>query len=591
MRIKHVVVWILFIIMVSTVMVTFYPHVSNEISYSTFMNDVGSHRISNIVIYPDNIIEGTYYGGKQFSLLLPRQASGIIDKLHSLGVDVRSASNSDYSISLFAIIFCAALIYIIYRGSKGNGNNSSTSTGLGIGFGKSNIKPSKKSEVKFEDIGGMQEVKEEILEVEDYLSNPEKYKKLGAKMPKGMLLSGEPGTGKTMLAKALSNAAKVPFYYMSGSDFIELFVGVGASRVRELFKKARQNAPCIIYIDEIDSVAKKRERGIGGGHDERDQTLNQLLAEMDGFDTNLGIIVVGATNRPEILDPALLRPGRMDRILYIPKPDRKGREQIIVASSKNIPLGSDIDITKIARMTGGFTGADIANLLNEASIAAAREGSPRVSSRHIDSARDKVRLGLKRSIILTEKDRKIIAYHEAGHAVVALFSPEADPIEKLDLTPRGNALGMVVTMPDSDAVFSSKKQYETRIAILFAGRLSEEKYFGKENVTAGAVSDIEQVDIITEKMVMEYGMGDITGRFKGNDNISEESRSIIDQDIKNIQNRCELRARNIIEKHHNLIENIATAALEEHTLSGEKLLLMKNAHLDSRGWKEDIWEN
>ena len=462
-------------------------------------------------------------------------------------------------------------------------------SGKAMGFGKSKAKllTERHGRVTFEDVAGVDEAKDDLVEIVDFLKDPHKFQRLGGKIPKGALLVGPPGTGKTLLARAIAGEANVPFFTISGSDFVEMFVGVGASRVRDMFEQAKKNAPCIIFIDEIDAVGRHRGAGLGGGNDEREQTLNQLLVEMDGFEANEGVILIAATNRPDVLDPALLRPGRFDRQIVVPNPDVQGREKILKVHMRNVPLAPDVDAKTIARGTPGFSGADLSNLVNEAALLAARRNKRIVTQSEFEEAKDKVMMGAeRRSMAMSEDEKRLTAYHEAGHALVAMNVPKSDPVHKATIIPRGRALGMVMQLPEGDRLSMSYTQMTSRLAIMMGGRIAEELTFGKENVTSGAQSDIEQATRLARAMVTRWGYSDELGTvaygenqeevFLGHSvsrtqNISEETSQKIDQEVKRLVFDGLTTARRILtEKNHDLVA-LAQGLLEYETLSGEEI--------------------
>jgi cell division protease FtsH len=458
-----------------------------------------------------------------------------------------------------------------------------------MGFGKSKAKllTEHKGRKTFEDVAGVDEAKDELSEVVEFLKDPGKFQRLGGKIPKGALLVGPPGTGKTLLARAVAGEAGVPFFSISGSDFVEMFVGVGASRVRDMFEQAKKNAPCIIFIDEIDAVGRHRGAGVGGGNDEREQTLNQLLVEMDGFESNEGIILIAATNRPDVLDPALLRPGRFDRQVVVPNPDVGGREKILRVHMKDVPLAADVNVRTIARGTPGFSGADLANLVNEAALTAARKDRRMVTHRDFEDAKDRVLMGAeRRSMAMNEEEKRLTAYHEGGHAIVAINVKMADPVHKATIVPRGQALGMVMQLPEGDRYSMKYQQMVDRIAIMAGGRVAEELIFGKENITSGASSDIQQATKLARRMVTQWGFSDVLGTvaygeneqevFLGHSvarsqNVSEETARIIDAEVKKLVTSGWDEARKILKKKAADLETLAQALLEYETLSGEEI--------------------
>ena len=461
--------------------------------------------------------------------------------------------------------------------------------GKAMGFGKSRARllTEKHGRVTFNDVAGIDEAKEELQEVVEFLKHPQKFQQVGGRIPKGVLLVGPPGTGKTLLARAIAGEANVPFFTISGSDFVEMFVGVGASRVRDMFEQAKKHAPCIVFIDEIDAVGRHRGAGLGGGNDEREQTLNQLLVEMDGFEANEGVILIAATNRPDVLDPALLRPGRFDRQVVVPNPDVLGRERILQVHMKKVRVGPDVDARVIARGTPGFSGADLANIVNEAALLAARAGKRMVSMIDFEAAKDKVMMGAeRRSMVMTEDEKKLTAFHEAGHALVGHFSPASDPIHKATIIPRGRALGMVMRLPEGDRISVSREKLEADIAVAMGGRVAEELIFGHDKVTAGASSDIEQATKIARHMVTHWGMSDKLGPiaygenqqevFLGHSvtqtkNVSEETAQLIDSEIRELVDTGYDKARNLITDNIDRLNDLANALLEHETLTGDEI--------------------
>ena len=462
-------------------------------------------------------------------------------------------------------------------------------TGKAMGFGKSKARMLTESSkrVTFEDVAGVEEAKEEVEEIVDFLKDPQRFQRLGGKIPRGALLVGPPGTGKTLLARAIAGEANVPFFTISGSDFVEMFVGVGASRVRDMFEQAKKNAPCIVFIDEIDAVGRHRGAGLGGGNDEREQTLNQLLVEMDGFEDNEGVIIVSATNRPDVLDPALLRPGRFDRQIVVPNPDVTGREKILKVHMRNVPLAPDVKAMTIARGTPGFSGADLANLVNEAALLAARRGKKIVAMQEFEDAKDKVMMGPeRRSMVMSEKEKELTAYHEAGHALMTFNVPDTDPIHKATIIPRGRALGMVMQLPESDKLSQSREQMHSRLAVMMGGRVAEEQIFGYDKVTSGASSDISQATKLARAMVTEWGMSDKLGPLAYGDNqqevflghsvaqtqnISEETAELIDAEIRRIVDEAYELTKNVLHDKADDLHKIAQALIEYETLTGDEL--------------------
>jgi cell division protease FtsH len=466
--------------------------------------------------------------------------------------------------------------------------------GKAMGFGKSRARllTEKLGRVTFDDVAGIDEAKVELEEIVEYLRDPQKFQRLGGKIPKGCLLVGPPGTGKTLLARAIAGEANVPFFTISGSDFVEMFVGVGASRVRDMFEQGKKNAPCIIFIDEIDAVGRHRGAGLGGGNDEREQTLNQLLVEMDGFEANEGVILIAATNRPDVLDPALLRPGRFDRQVVVPNPDILGREKILKVHMRKVPLAPDVDARVIARGTPGFSGADLANLVNEAALLAARSGKRVVTMIDFESAKDKVLMGAeRRSMVMTEDEKELTAYHEAGHALVGLFVPGNDPLHKVTIIPRGRALGVTMNLPERDRYGFKFRELTARLAMTYGGRIAEELIYGPENVTTGASSDIQQATAMARAMVTEWGMSDKLGRLRYVDNqeevflghsvtrsqtISGETAKMIDQEVRRIIEEAETKARDVLTEHMDDLHKVAKGLLEYETLTGPEVQALIN---------------
>jgi cell division protease FtsH len=458
-----------------------------------------------------------------------------------------------------------------------------------MSFGKSRAKLQGEDQVKvtFADVAGVEEAKEEVSELVEFLRNPGKFQKLGGHIPRGVLMVGSPGTGKTLLARAIAGEAKVPFFSISGSDFVEMFVGVGASRVRDMFEQAKKHAPCIIFIDEIDAVGRHRGAGLGGGHDEREQTLNQLLVEMDGFEGGEGVIVIAATNRPDVLDPALLRPGRFDRQVVVPLPDIRGREAILKVHMRKIPLAEDVNARVIARGTPGFSGADLANLVNEAALFAARDNAKAVSMDHLDRAKDKILMGAeRRSMVMSEKEKRLTAYHEAGHAIVGRLVPEHDPVYKVTIIPRGRALGVTMFLPEQDKYSVSRKQLESQLAALFGGRVAEEIVFGKENVTTGAANDIERATTIARNMATRWGLTEKLGPLAYSEDedevflgrsitqhkhMSDETARLIDEEVRRIVEDAHELARSLLEIHLDRLHLMANALMKYETIDGEQI--------------------
>ncbi|MFQ5959326.1 MAG: ATP-dependent zinc metalloprotease FtsH, partial [Alphaproteobacteria bacterium] len=483
-----------------------------NLAFSDFLADVEQGRVRDVTIQ-GNAINGYYQDGRPFNTYAPDDAN-LVDRLTAKGVRISAAPNEEnvptlvnILVSWFPMLLLIGVWIFFMRQMQSGG-------GKAMGFGKSRAKllTEKIGRVTFDDVAGIDEAKEELEEVVEFLKNPQKFQRLGGKIPKGVLLVGPPGTGKTLLARAIAGEANVPFFTISGSDFVEMFVGVGASRVRDMFDQGKKNAPCIIFIDEIDAVGRHRGAGLGGGNDEREQTLNQLLVEMDGFESNEGVILIAATNRPDVLDPALLRPGRFDRQVVVPNPDILGREKILKVHMRKVPLAPDVEPRIIARGTPGFSGADLANLVNEAALLAARLGKRVVTMSEFEAAKDKVMMGTeRRSMVMTDEEKKLTAYHESGHAIVALHCPASDPIHKATIIPRGRALGMVMRLPEGDRISISREKLDADIAVAMGGRIAEELVFGADKVTSGAASDIQMATKMARAMVTQFGMSDKLG--------------------------------------------------------------------------------
>ena len=519
----------------------------------------------------------------------PPTIPNLIPNLSKRGVQINAKPPDDEVPSLFGILISwfpmllliAVWIFFMRQMQSGGGK--------AMGFGKSRARllTEKTGRVTFDDVAGIDEAKQELEEIVEFLRDAGKFQRLGGKIPKGCLLVGPPGTGKTLLARAIAGEANVPFFTISGSDFVEMFVGVGASRVRDMFEQGKKNAPCIIFIDELDAVGRHRGAGLGGGNDEREQTLNQLLVEMDGFESNEGVILIAATNRPDVLDPALLRPGRFDRQVVVPNPDILGREKILKVHMRKVPTAPDVDPRVIARGTPGFSGADLANLINEAALLAARSGNRMVTMTEFESAKDKVLMGTeRRSMVMTEDEKKLTAYHEAGHAVVTLNVPKADPLHKVTIIPRGRSLGVTMSLPERDRYAYSKLELESLLAIMFGGRIAEELIFGPENVTTGAGNDIQQATERARRMVTEWGFSDKLGPLRYTDNeeevflghsvartqtISDATAGLIDEEVRRLIDEAESTARTILTEKGEDLELVAQGLLEYETLSGEEV--------------------
>ncbi|HET9741495.1 MAG TPA: ATP-dependent zinc metalloprotease FtsH, partial [Terriglobales bacterium] len=544
-----------------------------EIAFSRFMQDVDHGDVADVTMSGTEV-HGKYKNNSGFHTVVPTNYPDMIKDLRDKGVNITVKDNSGMSwpsilLNLSPFILFAALWFVLIRQMQTGGNKA-----LSFGKSRARLLSMQQKKVTFKDVAGVDEAKEELKEIIEFLREAQKFQKLGGRIPKGVLLVGPPGTGKTLLARAVAGEANVPFFSISGSDFVEMFVGVGASRVRDLFEQGKKNAPCIIFIDEIDAVGRHRGAGLGGGHDEREQTLNQLLVEMDGFESNEGVILVAATNRPDVLDPALLRPGRFDRRVVVARPDVRGREEILRVHTRKIPIADDVDLSILARGTPGFSGADLANMVNEAALNAARQNRKAVYMYDFELAKDKVLMGAERkSMLLTDHEKKVTAYHESGHALVAAMRQYADPLHKVTIIPRGMALGVTMQLPIDDKHTYSKEYLETRLAIMMGGRVAEEIFLGQ--MTTGAGNDIEQASDLARRMVCEFGMsslGPVTfGKkeeqiFLGREisqhrDYSEETAIRIDEEVKRIISTAYSRARAIIEKYSNAMVRVAEELL------------------------------
>jgi cell division protease FtsH len=558
---------------------------SSTRSYTQFVQAVESGAVTDVTVDGEKV----YYSGadnRNYMTVVPGDAE-VTDLLMNNGVSVEARPQEQSGFTTFLLGLLPFLLLIgvwIYFMNRMQGGGK----GGAMGFGKSKAKllTEKHGRVTFDEVAGIDEAKDELEEIVEFLRNPQKFSRLGGKIPKGALLVGPPGTGKTLLARAIAGEAGVPFFTISGSDFVEMFVGVGASRVRDMFEQAKKNAPCIVFIDEIDAVGRSRGAGYGGGNDEREQTLNQLLVEMDGFEANEGIIIVAATNRPDVLDPALLRPGRFDRQVQVPNPDIKGREKILGVHARQVPLGPDVDLRIIARGTPGFSGADLANLVNEAALMAARVGRRFVTMLDFENAKDKVMMGSeRRSMVMTEDEKKLTAYHEAGHAIVGLNVPQHDPIHKATIIPRGRALGLVLSLPERDQLSVTYTKYKSQLAMAMGGRVAEELIFGYDNVTSGAASDIQQVTKIARAMVTRFGFSDELGMIDySNDesqmvpvsNVSPDTQEKIDGEVRRLVDEAYERARQILTDKAEEHERLAQGLLEYETLTGKDITKVIN---------------
>ena len=559
------------------------PQNKDEIKFSVFVKQVDRGEIANVKISGNKITGQTVSGG-QFTTYAPVQYEGLANELIAKGValDAKEPTNWSDLLSWLPMLLIFGLFVFFMRQMQAGGNKA-------LSFGRSKAKlVQNKKRVTFRDVAGIDEAKEELQEIIEFLKEPQRFQELGGRIPKGVLLLGSPGTGKTLLARAVAGEANVPFFSMSGSDFIEMFVGVGASRVRDMFEQGKKSAPCIIFIDEIDAVGRQRGTGLGGGHDEREQTLNQLLVEMDGFESNEGVILIAATNRPDVLDPALLRPGRFDRHIIVNKPDIKGREGILVVHTRNIPLGEDVDMRILARGTSGFSGADLANLVNEAALNAARCNQQTVRMIDFEFAKDKVLMGSeRRSMIISDTEKKITAIHETGHALLTILLPNADPVHKVTIIPRGMALGLTQQLPLDDKHNYSREYLMDQIAVLLGGRIAEEMLVG--SITTGASNDLEKATELARRMVCEWGMSDAMGpltfgkkeeqiflgrEFAQHQDYSENTAQKIDHEVKKIVTDNYERARTLLESKKATLLAIAKELLVRETLNAEQIKIM-----------------
>jgi len=591
MNLRNLAIWgVIVVVLIGLYsMVTGGGHAAgiSEISYSQLLGRVNSGEVKSAVIR-GAAVEIRDQGGKTYTAVTPNNQDDLVKRLEGQGADihVKPAGNGGvlgFILNSLPILLLIGVWIFFMRQMQGGARGA-----MGFGKSKARLLTENKNRVTFDDVAGVDEAKEELAEIVDFLKDPQKFQRLGGKIPKGALLIGPPGTGKTLLARAIAGEAGVPFFTISGSDFVEMFVGVGASRVRDMFEQAKKNAPCIIFIDEIDAVGRHRGAGLGGGNDEREQTLNQLLVEMDGFEANEGIILIAATNRPDVLDPALLRPGRFDRQVVVPNPDINGRERILRVHMKNVPLAADVDVKVIARGTPGFSGADLSNLVNEAALMAARKNRRMVMMRDFEDAKDKVMMGAeRRSMAMTEEEKTLTAYHEGGHALVALSVPATDPVHKATIIPRGRALGMVMQLPERDKLSMSYEQMTSRLTILMGGRVAEEVIFGKDKITSGASSDIDQATKLARAMVTKWGFSDELGVvsygenqdevFLGHSvsrtqNVSEETSRIIDAEVKRLVQGGYAEAKRILTEKLEDLHTLAKALLEYETLSGDEII-------------------
>jgi cell division protease FtsH len=588
---KNLIVWLVIAVVLMSVFNSFGPseNTDRQTSYTQFIKDVNQGQIREVKIERSGVITGLRSSGERFETVLPVNDPGLMKDLLDHDVRVTGAKPEESSwlatifISWFPMLLLIGVWIFFMRQMQGGGGKGAMS------FGKSKARLMGEDQIKttFADVAGCDEAKEEVSELVDYLRDPSRFQKLGGKIPKGILMVGPPGTGKTLLAKAIAGEAKVPFFTISGSDFVEMFVGVGASRVRDMFEQAKKAAPCIIFIDEIDAVGRQRGAGLGGGHDEREQTLNQMLVEMDGFDGNEGVIIIAATNRPDVLDAALLRPGRFDRQVVVGLPDVRGREQILKVHMRKVPLADDVKASVIARGTPGFSGADLANLVNEAALFAARGNLRVVSMEEFERAKDKIMMGAeRRSMVMTEAEKEMTAYHEAGHAIIGCLVPEHDPVHKVTIIPRGRALGVTFFLPEADAISVSRRKLESKISVAYGGRLAEELIFGSEAVSTGASQDIKYATSIARNMVTQWGFSDklgpllyaeeegevFLGRSMGKSNqMSDETASIIDMEVKQIIDRNYSRAKDMLEQNMDILHAMKDALMKYETIDSKQI--------------------
>ena len=605
--VKNLVLWVVVAIVMMTAYQSFNSNgVSDSTDYTTFVYDVSNSQVKEARFDANEITVTKNDGSKYMTVMPPLEDKKLLDDLLNKKVKIegtpfeKRSLLSQILISWFPMLFLVGVWVFFMRQMQGGG-------GKAMSFGKSRAKMLNQDQIKvtFADVAGCDEAKEEVGEVVDFLREPKKFQNLGGKIPKGILMVGPPGTGKTLLAKAIAGEAKVPFFTISGSDFVEMFVGVGASRVRDMFEQAKKNAPCLIFIDEIDAVGRQRGAGLGGGHDEREQTLNQMLVEMDGFGGNEGVIVIAATNRPDVLDPALTRPGRFDRQVVVGLPDVKGREQILKVHMRKVPVADDVDAMTLARGTPGYSGADLANLVNEAALFAARSNKRTVSMLEFEKAKDKINMGPeRRTMIMTDKQKESTAYHEAGHAIVGYLVPEHDPVHKVTIIPRGRALGVTFFLPEGDQISISQKQLESKLSTLYAGRLAEDLIYGEENISTGASNDIKVATNIARNMVTQWGFSDKLGPilytedegevFLGRSmakakHMSDETAHAIDEEVRAIVNRNYARARQILIDNMDILHAMKDALVKYETIEEEQIKQLMNREpvTPPSGWEDN----
>lgn len=605
--VKNLVLWVVVAIVMMTAYQSFNSNgVSDSTDYTTFVYDVSNSQVKEARFDANEITVTKNDGSKYMTVMPPLEDKKLLDDLLNKKVKIegtpfeKRSLLSQILISWFPMLFLVGVWIFFMRQMQGGGSKA-------MSFGKSRAKMLNQDQIKvtFADVAGCDEAKEEVGEVVDFLREPKKFQNLGGKIPKGILMVGPPGTGKTLLAKAIAGEAKVPFFTISGSDFVEMFVGVGASRVRDMFEQAKKNAPCLIFIDEIDAVGRQRGAGLGGGHDEREQTLNQMLVEMDGFGGNEGVIVIAATNRPDVLDPALTRPGRFDRQVVVGLPDVKGREQILKVHMRKVPVADDVDAMTLARGTPGYSGADLANLVNEAALFAARSNKRTVSMLEFEKAKDKINMGPeRRTMIMTDKQKESTAYHEAGHAIVGYLVPEHDPVHKVTIIPRGRALGVTFFLPEGDQISISQKQLESKLSTLYAGRLAEDLIYGEENISTGASNDIKVATNIARNMVTQWGFSDKLGPilytedegevFLGRSmakakHMSDETAHAIDEEVRAIVNRNYARARQILIDNMDILHAMKDALVKYETIEEEQIKQLMNREpvTPPSGWEDN----
>ena len=603
--VKNLILWVVVAVVMMTAYQSFNSTSTGSVTdYTTFITDVENSQVRQAK-FEDNEILVTKADGAKYTTVIPLEDKNLLNDLLNKKVKVEGTPQerrgllSQILIAWFPMLLLIGVWVFFMRQMQGGG-------GKAMSFGKSRARMMTQEQIKttFADVAGCDEAKEEVAEIVDFLREPKKFQNLGGKIPKGILMVGPPGTGKTLLAKAIAGEAKVPFFTISGSDFVEMFVGVGASRVRDMFEQAKKNAPCLIFIDEIDAVGRQRGAGLGGGHDEREQTLNQMLVEMDGFEGNEGVIVIAATNRPDVLDPALTRPGRFDRQVVVGLPDVKGREQILKVHMRKVPVGPDVDAMTLARGTPGYSGADLANLVNEAALFAARTNKRTVTMVEFEKAKDKINMGPeRRTMIMTDKQKESTAYHEAGHAIVGYLVPEHDPVHKVTIIPRGRALGVTFFLPEGDQVSISQKQLESKLSTLYAGRLAEDLIYGEENISTGASNDIKVATNIARNMVTQWGFSDKLGPilyteddgevFLGRSmakakHMSDETAHVIDEEVRAIVTRNYERARQILIDNMDILHAMKDALVKYETIEEEQIKQLMNRQpvTPPAGWEE-----